>query len=35
MTSVPNHLPSHKVLSRVSYPQRLSFRPSNSRYLFL
>jgi len=32
--SVRNPLPSNKVISRVSYPQGLSFRPNNSRYLF-
>jgi len=26
---------SNKVISRVSYPQGLSFRPNNSCYLFL
>jgi len=35
MTSVPNRLPSNKVISRVWYPHGLSFRPNNSRYLFL
>jgi len=29
----PNRLPSNKVISRVSYPQRFSFRLDNSHYL--
>jgi len=28
-------LPSNKVISRVSYPHGLLFRPNNSRYFFL
>ena len=35
LTSVPNRLPSNKVISKVSYPHGLSFRPNNYRYLFL
>ncbi|KEH40720.1 hypothetical protein MTR_1g033780 [Medicago truncatula] len=35
MASVLNRLPSNKVISRISYPHGLSFRPNNSRYLFL
>jgi len=35
MASVPNRLPSNKMISKVSYPHGLSFRPNNSRYLFL
>ncbi|KEH41935.1 hypothetical protein MTR_1g057770 [Medicago truncatula] len=35
MASVPSRLPSNKVISKVSYPQGLSFRPNSSRYLFL
>jgi len=35
MASVPNRLPSNKVIGRVLYPQGLSFRPKNPHYLFL
>lgn len=35
MASVPNRLRSNKVISKVSYPQGLPFRPNKSRYLFL
>jgi len=35
MASVPNRLPSNKVISRVTYSHGLSFRPDNSCYLFL
>jgi hypothetical protein len=30
---VPNYLPSNKVISRVSYPHGLLFRPNNLPFL--
>jgi len=35
MASVPNRLPSNRVISRVLYPHGLPFRENNPRYLFL